>query len=301
MDPSRRRFLILSATAAGSLALPVARATPPRPRTTVVRHIRPDGPGDLRNDYFLALLRLALEKTARRDGPFRLEAASSTIPQSRALSALDSGELIDVLWTMTTRRREAQVQPVRIPLLRGLMGWRLPLIRRDDAARFAAVRSPADLRQLVAVQGHDWPDADILEANGLPVARGGDYQGLFGMLALGRADYFPRAFNEPWSELEVPGRDMLMVEPTLLLRYQVDNYFFVSRHNRALGERIERGLRIAQADGSFEQVFRRHPVNARAFSLARLAQRRIIDLQNPLLPPETPLHDRSLWYRLPAG
>ena len=135
-------------------------------------------------------------------------------------------------------------------------------------------------------------------ANGLQVVRSTNYESLFGMLQLKRADYFPRAVTEPWDELQAPGRDGLVVEPRLLLRYTTDNYFFTGRHNPRLADRIERGLRLAIADGSFEHLFRNHPANARALARANLAERRIIELKNPLLSPETPVHDPSLWFHL---
>lgn len=298
VDQGRRRFFLLGATAAAAACAPGIAWTAPRP-VTVVRHICPEGRFDLRNRYFLDLLALALRKTERSDGPFRLECAPAPLLQNDAFTSLATGKTIDVLWSMTTIAREKIARPVRIPLLKGLMGHRICIVRRDSLDAFADVRTLADLRRHTAVQGNDWPDADILAANGLRVVRGHGYDALFGMLLLRQADYFPRAFNEPWDEVAVRGRRELVVEPTLLLRYTTDNYFFVSPHNPALADRIERGLRAALADGSFEWLFRKHPINKEAFASARLSRRRIIDLHNPLLPPETPLGEAALWYRLP--
>lgn len=299
MDRNRRRILAGMAGTAVTVALGMARPVKAADsRLTVIRHIRPESDRDPRNRYFLDLLTLALNHTVRRDGPFRLEPVAVPIPQSRAIAELAAGKQLDVVWTMATRERESVLLPVRIPLLKGLMGYRIFIVRAGDEPRFAGIHDIAGLGRLVAVQGHDWPDADILAANGLPVVRSESYEGLFGMLALGRADYFPRALNEPWSELAALHHQGLAVEPRLLLRYTADNYFFVNPHNTALAERIERGLRAAMADGSFERLFRRHPANATAFAKANLAARRIIDLHNPLLSPQTPLHDKSLWFHL---
>ncbi|MNY50471.1 hypothetical protein D3C86_1859750 [compost metagenome] len=53
-------------------------------------------------------------------------------------------------------------------------------------------------------------------------------------------------------------------------------------------------MRSAIQDGSFDQLFRE--LNDGAVERARLAQRRVIELANPELPPETPLADKSLWF-----
>ena len=81
-----------------------------------------------------------------------------------------------------------------------------------------------------------------------------------------------------------------------MLYYPTAEYFFVNRDNVALAERIERGLRRALADGSFDRLFREHPVNATAFGKSNILKRRIIRLDNPLLPPETPFDQAELWW-----
>lgn len=262
---------------------------------TVIRHLRGEVPDDTRNAYFLAVLQLALEKTADQ-GDFELQPAAEAMPQSRALQRLSDGEGIDVVWSMTSIAREKQNRPIRIPLLKGLMGYRLLIIRAEDQSWFRRVHTIDQLRELRAGQGHDWPDTEILRANGLAVESTVDYDGLFRMLQLGRFDYLPRAINEPWEELALrPGRG-LAVEEGLMLYYPTAEYFFVHRDNDALADRIELGLRRALADGSFDKLFHEHPVNANAFGKANILKRRIIRLDNPLLPPETPFDQATLWW-----
>jgi hypothetical protein len=262
---------------------------------TVIRHLRGEVPDDTRNAYFLAMLQLALEKTAEQ-GDFQLQPAAEAMPQSRALQRLSDNDGIDVVWSMTSIDREKQNRPIRIPLLKGLMGYRLLIIRAEDQSWFRRVQTIDQLRELRAGQGHDWPDTEILRANGLAVEGAVDYDGLFRMLQLGRFDYLPRAINEPWEELALrPGRG-LAVEEGLMLYYPTAEYFFVHRDNNALADRIELGLRRAIADGSFDKLFREHPVNANAFGKANILKRRIIRLDNPLLPPETPFDQAELWW-----
>ena len=59
-------------------------------------------------------------------------------------------------------------------------------------------------------------------------------------------------------------------------------------------ERIENGLRIMIKDGSFDAIFYKH--NKAAIERANLKNRRIIRLDNHLLPKATPLDEKNLWF-----
>ncbi|MDF1628492.1 MAG: transporter substrate-binding domain-containing protein [Alcanivoracaceae bacterium] len=261
----------------------------------VIRHLSGESANDARNEYFLAVLSLALEKTAAQ-GAWRLEPADDAVPQSQALQLLSNGEDIDVVWSMTSIEREKQNRAIRIPLMKGLMGYRLLIIRGEDQQWFRRLQTIDELRELRAGQGHDWPDAKILRANGLSVEAVTDYENLFTLLQQGRFDYLPRAINEPWEELAARPDMDLVVEKGLLLYYPTAEYFFVNSQNTALAARLEKGLRIAIEDGSFDKLFREHPINANAFGKADLLHRRVIRLDNPLLPQDTPFAERQLWW-----
>ena len=261
----------------------------------VIRHLSGESALDARNEYFLAMLELALEKTADQ-GDWTLQPADQVMPQSLALQRLSNNDGIDVVWSMTSIEREKQNRAIRIPLMKGLMGYRLLIIRAEDQQWFRRLQTIDELRELRAGQGHDWPDTEILRANGLAVEGEEEYDSLFSLLQQGRFDYLPRAINEPWEELAARPNMDLMVEQGLLLYYPTAEYFFVNRQNTVLAERLEKGLRLAIEDGSFDKLFREHPINANAFGKANLLRRRIIRLDNPLLPKDTPFADKQLWW-----
>ena len=85
--------------------------------------------------------------------------------------------------------------PVRVPTRRGLLGFRLLLIRRQRQSEFRNIRSLDELRRFSIGQGFAWSDAEILRSQGLRVETG-SYEGLFRMLAAGRFDCYPRGINE---------------------------------------------------------------------------------------------------------
>ncbi|MCJ8300968.1 MAG: transporter substrate-binding domain-containing protein, partial [Pseudomonadales bacterium] len=200
--------------------------------------------------------------------------------------------------SMTSSARENKAQAIRIPLLKGLLSYRIFIIRKGEQQRFSVIDSLDQLGRLTAGQGLHWADTKILQANGLEVVTAPDYNSLFTLLQRKRFDYFPRGVHEPWNEVIVHKDKNLVVEQKLLLRYPSPVFFFVSNNNTALQQRIKSGLQIAIADGSFELLLYNHPITQKIFSAANISQRLIFDLVNPQLSPDTKalLEDQSLWY-----
>lgn len=249
----------------------------------------------LHDAYVRDLLQQILERSAAPGEAVLLVRNPVHYSQKRNVYELMHGRSLEVLWTMTTAEREAQLLPVRIPIFKGLLGYRAFLIRAADQAQFDRVLSLAMLADFTAGQGGQWPDTSILRHAGLPVVTSTNYELLFPMLLARRFDYFPRGLNEIWSEHDHHASSGLAVERRLLLAYPAPMYFFVAQDNTALAERIETGFRAMLADGSFERYFHSHPVIQDVLSRTRLAERRIFYLDNPNLPPKTPLADSHLW------
>jgi hypothetical protein len=247
-------------------------------------------------DPQLPYVRRILELALSRDGArVDIRLTDLEMTQGRTLVELATGQSpVDVMWTMTDRQREASgLLPVRIPIDRGLLGWRLLLVRRSELAQWRRVQGLGDLRERLAGQGHDWPDTAILRANGLQVGTSSVYEALFRMLVAGRVDYFPRSILEIDSELAGGRHPQLAIAPGLMLHYPAAAYLFVSPSRPELAAQLKAGLEAAVADGSFQRLHREqygtvlkaHPV----------VPERVLRLHNPLLPPETPLQRRELW------
>lgn len=251
---------------------------------------------DVTQEYKYQLLELILAKTEATDGPFRIEiAGDEMIKQSRVIDLVNQGEL-NLIMTMTSRQREEALLPVRIPIYKGLFGYRIFIIRHSDKEKFAMVTSREQLQNLWAGLGHDWPDLQILEHNDFKTVGGANYRGLFAMLQDSRFDYFPRGLPEPWREVEEEQARGITIEPTLLLHYYAPAYIFVARGNPELAERVEKGFEMAIGDGSFQQLFDTHWYIQNTLKKADLKSRRVFRLTNPLLTPETPLQRKDLWY-----
>lgn len=257
----------------------------------VVRFPRPEFKEDRRFDYALKLLKLGLSKTGTE---YRVELAQISMNQERQVVELEADRTIDVAPIPSSAEREERLLPIRIPIQKGVLGWRLGLIRKGDQGRFAGVASLEDLKRLRIAQGQEWPDTQILRANGIDVITAPRYEGLFKMLVSERFDYFPRSVNEIWDELENHA-GTLEVESRIALHYYYDAYFMVNKKNTRLAESLRQGLEKAIADGSFNRLFDEY--HGERLRKARLDKRTVIELRNPLLTPGTPSDRPELWYQ----
>ncbi len=258
----------------------------------MVRYPAIEDSGDQRSDYPIALLELALKKAG---STATLQSSSARVSKSRALYLLETGVEVDVVWTMTSIEREKRFLPVRIPIYKGLGSYRLLLIRREDQPKFSALKSEAALKQQLLSQMHDWVDTAVLRHNKFKVLDASSYQSLFQMLLHKRVDAVPRSVLEIAAEQQLFAEQGLHIETDWLLHYPGAVYFFVSNKNPQLAEQIESGLRQALKDGSFDLLFQKHFVSQ--LKKMRLSERTLVELQNPLLPPETPLGESGLWYK----
>lgn len=256
----------------------------------VVRFPKPEFEGDRRYDYALQLLQLALSKAGTE---YRIQTAEFAMNQERQVLELDAGRTIDVGPIPSSAEREARLLPIRIPINKGMLGWRLGLIRKGDKGLIAGVSTLEDLKRVRLAQGQEWPDTHILRANGINVITAPKYEGLFKMLVGKRFDYFPRSVMEIWDEQAINAAT-LEVEPQLALHYFYDAYFMVNRKNTKLAQDIRDGLEKSIADGSFDKLFEQY--YGERLRKARLETRTVIELRNPLLTPETPSDRPELWY-----
>jgi len=241
--------------------------------------------------YAKGLLKLALSKVPNK---YDWEESVPNTAEERVVSMLMDNKL-DVVWYATTKDLEERMQPIRICIYRGMLGYRVLMIKRGAQNKFNGIKTLEDLKRVSLGQGRFWADTSVLTANNLNVVKVLKYEGLFYMLDGGRFDAFPRGVHEPWSEMQRYPKLELDVEQNLLLSYINPFYFFVNKSNTQLAKDIERGLRIALEDGSFNEYFMNDPTVKDVITKANLKSRTLIRLENPGLPEKTPINDKLLW------
>jgi len=253
---------------------------------------------DSRYNYRIDLLKLAMDKTLESDGPYSLAPVHTKMPQSRGLRFLARGEKVNVVFLATNKERESTFLAVKIPILRGLLGYRISIIRKNSLQDFARIESIEQLKaQYKAGFGNQWADMEILRINNIPTVGTIEYENLFSMLAAKRFDYFPRGINEAWSEVAQRKERFpsLTVDPYIALYYPYPVYFFVNKSNLKLADRIERGLQAALADGSFKALFLKY--HSSMIEQAALHNRKLFILKNPTLAEGTAEIDSSWWLK----
>jgi hypothetical protein len=254
--------------------------------------IYPEPGNALRGDYVLKLLELALERSGRKYVP---RAAKEAMTQARAARQLEEGS-IDFIWAGTSAEYEERFRPVRIPVLRGLEGYRICIIHRNRQAEFSAVASLDELKRLTIGQATGWFDATILQAAGFKVVSA-QYENLFTMVERQRFDCFLRgAFEAPGDVAERKlTHPEIAVESDLLLVYPFASFFFVNKNDAALAEAMETGLRTAYDDGAFMRHFDTHPVVKAILAEARIDERRRFDIPNPFMSAESMAIPARYW------
>lgn len=269
-------MIIISLIYSQARALEMVRIPPPRSSE------------DSTHAYYYDLLKEVLPPGVT------VEVTPNPLAQKRSLQLLDSGEL-NLAWSGTTTTREKDNLAIRIPLYAGLLGVRVPIIRKNDQARFDKIKTEDDLKALTACQGDQWLDSDILEDNGYSVERVTKFILMYRMLRAGRCDYFPRGITEVYTEIAHQDDDNLMAYDRVLLAYRFPMYFFISKSNTELETVLNKALYDFAASGKLIRFMQQHETTRDVFPLSKYHDSLIFNLKNRDLPPLTPLSDDRLW------
>lgn len=222
--------------------------------------------------------------------------AKTDFSRKRMLQELIKGENLQVVSHAPTAGWEEKLITIRIPLHKGLQGYRLFAINKKDADTLAAVETLEQLKQLPTGSGLQWASTEALQTSGFRVITAEGLGSLYEMLRLGRIVTFGRGVFEIFNEIGDydRGRGDLVVEQTLCLFVPLPVYFFVSPQYPELARQIENGLKLMIADGTFEAHFRKYHLEA--VMRARLDQRKVFTIANPNLSALTPLDEPSYWF-----
>jgi hypothetical protein len=271
-------------------------------QTAVFIYPRAESVTDTQYIYDYELLRQALEATVASHGPYELGPSSVAMNQARAGDEIAAGSgRVNIFARSTAVEHEQRFLPVRIPIDKGLISYRVFLIRGDMQPKLAAVDNLDELRAYSVGSFTTWADTRILRAGGFKVVTGDSYEGLFRMLVARRFDLFSRSADEAYREYN-ERRELLpdmRVEQNLLLHFPTTRYFFLQRSEEGerLAARIEEGLNLMIKAGSFDAHFLRYkgPLIARA----HLKTRKAFRIDNPYMSPETQAMRKArpeLWY-----
>lgn len=250
--------------------------------------------GDERSDYVVDTLKHALSYSPNKN--YQLKFFSQNLPKFRVFNNIASNGGIHIIAAGGTIDREELLQPIWFPIVKGLFGWRIPLVAKGNNDLFKNELSPQDFRKFRVGQLHSWSDTKVLESNDLPIEKGSHFQGLFQMLAANRFDYFPRSIIEIEDDFDDHKNLNIAIDKHILLHYPTAYFFYVNKNNKTLAKDVTYGLEQSLKDGSFERLFMQYYGDI----VTRITNenRRVYQLKNPFLPKKTPLHRKELWLNL---
>lgn len=272
-----------------TLALSSQAALPPE---VIVN--RPLSADDSRYVYPEALLNKVLAQSLGAKAPAVVQ-SDSAMSRDRVFRELQRGQLIHVMAEAPKPGWEEELIPVRIPIRKGVQGYRLFLINATFQPQMDRIRTLADLQHYPTGSGAQWSTLRVLRDAGFEVYTSPNYEGLFEMLSRQRFQTFSRGLNEAYRELEQfsPRYPGLAVDRAVALYIPLPTYFFVTPRYPELATAIEEGLEQMIASDSFDAFFCDH--HRADIERARLADRTLFCLPNANLSPQTPLAREALW------
>lgn len=230
-------------------------------------------------DYELSVLRLAL---ANAPGDHQLEVVPMPgATQERIINSLDApNPSINVFFSGYSPDRQHRLRQVDIPLTRGLLGYRLLVVKHSRLNELSAIHDLTSLQNYRIGSGLGWSDNDILLANDIELVTS-RYENLWRMLTAERFDLFHRGIQEVFTELAKPERNDLSILPGVMLQFRFDYFFYVSQRRPDLQQILTLGLENAYNNGTFIANFEAHPAIRAALDNAGLEERTAIRLALP--------------------
>lgn len=239
----------------------------------------------LHRQYANALLELTLTLSEPRYGPYEVVQQTEETVIRRQLLELEGGRNLSVAISMPMPEWLEKTDRVPFPIMKGLASYRLFFARQKNLAEFNAIDDVEALKKLRIGQGPGWSTGRILEDGGFRVVYGGPYPTLLPMLNADRFDLLMRSVYEIEGELKRYQPDMpdLAVVDGIGLYTYLPMYFFVSKTQPTLAERIEYGLVLAYESGQLDALFNRY--FSESLTMLNLEERRVFYLPNTNIDP----------------
>jgi hypothetical protein len=247
-----------------------------------------------RNKYRTELLKMILNESKVEYEIFYFQ-TNDTNPQ--IVEKLKRG-IITIATLGASKIKEKELIPIRIPIYKGLLGYRIFLINKNDQYKFNKIQKIDDLKNLTGVQGVGWTDLKILRDAGLPQIEM-PRKIIYKILNIGgRVDYFGRAINEAIGEfqslkIKYPN---IAIENKILLVYPFAMYFYVSPKYPELAEKLRKGFQLLFNSGKFDRFFYNNSYIISTVKKAKIKYRIRFNLPNRYLSEKTKALGKKYWF-----
>lgn len=241
-----------------------------------------------RQQYEREIVEAALKATNASHGNWKLQEDLTDYPLAADEASVFRSKGFDIFGTVAGNAKLADEKKILIPvpLMKGLLGYRILIIRAADKEKFAAIKSAQQLQQLRMGIPSTWADAELFRHNGYKVEEKGSFDDLFTRLENNEFDYVTFGANEVAGVFNerAAKSGKLMVDSSLLVFYPFPLVFYVNPDNTVLAERVTHGLQIISRNGELDKIFNRY-FDA-DLKTVNLPERKMITLKNPILPAE---------------
>ncbi len=244
----------------------------------------PETKSDRREDYSLALVNLALEKTRPEYGDYRI-VKIPPMNTARSIYALESGKYPNMLIELSYEKRmeqEFNFIYIDFPVELGIVGYRVCFASPQVYKDLNKVEKLEDLKKYTIGQGAAWVDTAVLRHNGFKVVEISNFDSIFKLIEMGRIDLFCRGANELQKEYEAQkDSGLLHYDESFVLYYDLPRFYYLNKSSTLAKKRIEAGLSLAYQDGSIKKIWEQYFLERIEF--ANLKQRKVFHLENPAL------------------
>jgi hypothetical protein len=241
-----------------------------------------------RQQYEREILEAALKATNASHGHWALQEDLTDYPLAADEASVFRSKGFDIFGTVAGNTKLAAEKKILIPLplMKGLLGYRILIIRAADKEKFAAIKSAQQLQQLRLGIPSTWADAELFRQNGYKVEEKGSFDDLFTRLENNEFDYVSFGANEVAGVFaqRAAQSGKLIVDSSLLVYYPFPLVFYVNPNNKALAQQVTQGLQTIISNGELDAIFNRY--FGAELKLLNLSGRTKITLKNSILPAE---------------
>ncbi|MEL4250258.1 hypothetical protein AAEH72_04400 [Shewanella xiamenensis] len=221
----------------------------------------PESENDHRYQYTYDLLTLIIEATNNDFGVASIQISDDIMSRNRIFRGLLEGKTVNVIAEASNSQWDEQLIPIKIPIRKGIQGFRVFIIKKQNLPIMANINTLAQLMALDTGSGSQWSSKAAMQNAGFNVIESIQYDNLFNMLSMGRFITFGRGVNEAFQEVEQFKQQYpdLVVDDNILLHIPLATYYYVAPNQPHLATRIQEGLKRIIANGKFDELFyRRH-------------------------------------------
>ncbi|MFB2668396.1 hypothetical protein ACE02U_06365 [Shewanella xiamenensis] len=242
----------------------------------------PESNNDHRYQYTYDLLTLIIEATNNDFGVGTIQISDVVMSRNRIFRGLLEGKTVNVIAEASNSQWDEQLIPIKIPIRKGIQGFRVFIIKKQNLPIMANINTLAQLMALDTGSGSQWSSKAAMQNAGFNVIESIQYDNLFNMLSMGRFITFGRGVNEAFQEVEQFKQQYpdLVVDDNILLHIPLATYYYVAPNQPRLATRIQEGLKRIIANGKFDELFyRRH---CEFLLKSNINHRRVFKVNNPL-------------------